>query len=174
MTSAVEALSLEQCPECEGTGGHGDWIENQPVCPTCGGTGARVPGLRRECGYITMYYTISRGQIWSTRLLPPSGFPDGISPKCRTIDRAATPHIRTAKWASECKGGCGGRGWVLIPSAEVMGVLVRAALQLDRVLIEIWVDQLNLVHGKAFQLAAIRLDTTPEEALAAAIIQAIK
>ncbi len=127
MTSAVEALSLEQCPECEGTGGHGDWIENQPVCPTCGGTGARVPGLRRECGYITMYYTISRGQIWSTRLLPPSGFPDGISPKCRTIDRAATPHIRTAKWASECKGGCGGRGWVLIPSAEVMGVLVRAA-----------------------------------------------
>lgn len=58
---------------------------------------------------------------------------------------------------------CSGRGWTLVPAAEVMGVLVRY----EKVI------ALQEVSGKWYADAQIDGWDTPEEALAAAILQSL-
>ena len=76
-----------------------------------------------------------------------------------------------------CFAGCQGCSWVLIPEAEQMGVLVRAVASLDFTHVwfvtprhnEEWCSDVVPYMESAFDIHA----DTPEEALAAAILQAL-
>ena len=146
MTSAVEALSLERCPECGGgMTAIQDRVKN---CLTCGGTGARVPGLRKPCDTYVV---------------------DGVE-----------FHSDCTEYAHECCSNCQGTKQVLIPSAEVMGVLVRYGPGAVHVELrwngERWTVRRVVILPHDDPRGYLSFDSvgdTPEEALAAAISKAL-
>lgn len=168
MTSAIERLAAAACP-CPSHGLEPPYIEGvyQPDHPSaeawgrrcnhcqaaatwfprvcqCDGTGALVPGLLKDCACIDL-----------------ANLPcDGCAPHVAT-DRFGGWH---GEWCD-----CQDTGKLLIPAAEVLGVLVRVArfIRFDTTSLfsQAWVQ----VNGKEVSGMA----EEPEEALAAALCQAL-
>ncbi len=100
----------------------------------------------------------------------------GLWKKCPGNDLRDAPayHGKRYEYASGEDCGCQGRGWVPIPFAEVMGVLVRVApyaVLTGPLEVGVWMAELQTPWGEDNIWGEA---DTPEEALAAAINQALE
>lgn len=153
MTNAIELLAAASCSES---------INHSDIPCTCGESTA--DNLCEPCDVLVSHNCPTCG---GTGALVP-----GLRRECHGNDLRDAPayHGKRYEYASGEDCGCQGRGWVLIPVAEVMGVLVRVALTLPRPLIEIWPNLIKIIQGNLCCGLANIIDT-PEEALASALCQ---
>lgn len=103
-------------------------------------------------------------------------------PDCRLRDRLATPHIRTEKWTSECKGGCQGRGWVpnvttdgLLEALSEKGWVIRALERTPLTSVHAGAWYCALDHRHEVHAGVVEdYGPTPHDAMCAAAKQALE
>lgn len=168
MTSAVEKLASALCLKCEGL------VRCAPedmdpkeaniqniACLTCGGSGALVPGLRRECSRCKKHPGFFMVESWV----------GGRKWGCRACGGSE-------KLWTEDGDGVQGSGKEMIPSGEVMGVLVRVApaqiIMMGEGNHHQWLAEIQYAWSDKSEWQFDAEADTPEEALAQAIRQALE